>query len=80
MFSTVLLSNLESILTYDMNRELQEKSTVKKLKNGRKVNKNISFNTIKNRLIDLLLSDIPIPETLKQIQDIFGMNPTQIRS
>jgi hypothetical protein len=28
----------------------------------------------------LLLSDIPIPETLKQIQDIFGMNPTQIRS
>jgi hypothetical protein len=63
-----------------MNRELQEKSTVKKLKNGRKVNKNISFNTIKNRLIDLLLSDIPIPETLKQIQDIFGMNPTQIRS
>jgi hypothetical protein len=47
--------------------------------NKQKVNKNISFNTIKNTLIELFLEDEPIDITMKKITLLFKINPTQIR-
>ena len=39
---------------------MEEKCINKKNKNKQKVNKQVSFNTIKNTLIELFLEDIPI--------------------
>lgn len=87
--SSIFLSNFETIITRSSNLELEEKinkiSNKKKWKveklmiNKQKVNKNISFNVIKNTLIELFLIDEPIDEIMKKIMLLFKTNPTQIR-
>jgi hypothetical protein len=47
--------------------------------NKQKVNKNISFNTIKNTLIELFIEDKPIDSIMKKITLLFKTNSTQIR-
>lgn len=77
--STIFLSNYETIITRANNYDLEEKCRNKKTKNKQKVNKQVSFNTIKNTLIELFLEDIPIEKSMKKIVKLFEMNPTQIR-
>jgi len=71
-----------------VNEELEEKTNKKSKKihkkekkammNKQKVNKNVSFNTIKNTLIELFLKDEPIDETMEKITLLLKTNPTQI--
>jgi len=88
--SSIFLSNFETIMTRTSNLELEEKTnkniineTEKEkniiIKNKQKVNKNISFNTIKNTLIELFLKEEPIDEIMEKIVILFKTNPTQIR-
>lgn len=86
--STVFLSNFETIMVRWIDLELEEKINEKNHKkseeenkniNKQKVNKNISFNAIKNTLIELFLKDEPIDDTMEKITKLFKTNPTQIR-
>ena len=77
--STILLSNFETIMTRANNYKLKQKCLQKWNKNKQKVNKQVSFNAIKNTLIELLLEDIPMNKTIKKIMELFKKNPTQIR-
>jgi len=87
--SSIFLSNFETIMTRSVNLELGEKTNKKsknkhkKLKNEnmnkQKVNKNVSFNVIKNTLIELFLKQEPIDDTMEKIMKLFKTNPTQIR-
>ena len=76
-YITIFLSNYESLLTYDSNILLKEKT--KKYKNKQKVNKFISFNVIKQKSFELFYSDLDIDTTLKEMQKLFIMTPTAIR-
>jgi len=87
--STIFLTNFETIITRQANIELGEKTNKKSKKNRKKeknemmnkqkVNKNISFNTIKNTLIELFIEDKPIDSIMKKITLLFKTNSTQIR-
>lgn len=87
--STIFLSNFETIMTRQSDFELEEKTNKlskkkkkkqeKRMMNKQKVNKNISFNVIKNTLIDLFLKDEPIDDIIEKILLLFKTSPTQIR-
>ena len=80
LYSTIFLSNFETIITRANNIELEEKTKNKSLKNRQKVNKQVSFNIIKNRVIELFLSDEKsTEEIMEEIIIIFNTNTTQER-
>ena len=76
-YSTIFISNLETILTDDATSQLEEKS--KNNKNSTKVNKSISFNAIKNNLICLLMTETDIDTLLLKMTKTFMSSPTSIR-
>jgi hypothetical protein len=77
-YSTIFISNYESVLSEDAEEKLQEKSN--DLKNEVKVNKSISFNALKNNVINLFLSDSDdIDDLLNKMTELFMQNPTAIK-
>jgi hypothetical protein len=46
------------------------------LKNNQKVNKQVSFNVIKNRIIELFLTEKNLNKIMNEINIMFGMNVT----
>lgn len=76
-YVTMFLSNYESLLVYDTNVALKEKT--KEYKNTQKVNKSISFNTIKQKSFELFYSDLDIDTILENMQKLFMTNTTAIR-
>jgi len=64
-YATMFISNLESALSHGLNEELENEKGSKRKKYTQKVNKSVSFNTIKNYTFDLfLLPDKDIEKTL----------------
>lgn len=76
-FATIFLTNYESMMTYDINEELKEKT--KDNKYVQKVNKAVSFNIIKHKVFDLLYLDNPLDEMLEQMEKLFLTNTIVIR-
>jgi hypothetical protein len=79
LYSSIFLSNYETIVTRPYNTILEQKTKKKQLKNKQKVNKQVSFNIIKNRIMDLFLNDQGIDEVMEEITKIFVTNVTQER-
>ncbi|MEY4503871.1 MAG: hypothetical protein RL154_163, partial [Pseudomonadota bacterium] len=67
-FVTMFLSNYESFMTYDTNNSLREKAVYNK--HSQKVNKSVSFNTIKQKSFELFYSDMDIDELLVNMQKL----------
>ncbi len=61
----IILSNYESLLSYDVNKELKEK--IQHNKYSQKVNKSISLNTIKQKSFELFYSNKHIDKILKNM-------------
>jgi hypothetical protein len=59
--------------------ELEMKTKQKNLRNKQKVNKQVSFNIIKNRVMDLFLKDRDVDDIMKELSIIFNTNTTQER-
>lgn len=76
-YVTMFLSNYESLLVYDTNKALTYKS--KAYKNRQKVNKSISFNTIKQKSFELFYAQQHIDTVLEGMQKLFLTTPTAIR-
>lgn len=74
-YSTIYITGLETILTYDTNVELDKKPT----KNPQKVNHATSFNAIKNAALDLLYSKGSLNDIIRRLEILFRTNPTQVR-
>lgn len=74
-FATIFISNYESVLTYDIDQELQKKETV----HQQKVNRSVSFNTIKNHCFDLFYSEKDTAILLTKMERLFFGNVTLIR-
>lgn len=77
LYSTIFLSNLESILIQPVQEQLDKKS--KTLKNRQQVNHAVSFHALKSHLIPLILSPEPIAEVVLKLQQRFMENPVSIR-
>lgn len=69
--ATVYLSGLESILTDEAQRQLDEKET----KYPQRVNRAVSFNAIKNQALALLFSHLETEPLLEKLTKLFLTNP-----
>jgi len=80
-YATIFVSNIEAIVTYDLNEELKDKKNKTEQKYQQKVNKSISFNTIKNYSFKLfyLKDDSDIDKVLNEIYKLLRMNKVLIR-
>jgi len=78
-YATMFISNMEALVTYDLNEELKNGNN-KKNKYEQKINKSVSFNTIKNYAFELLyFPDKDIDEILDKIYQQLRTNKIAIR-
>ena len=75
-YSTLFITGLESILTADVDEQLLVQSTDNELEQT--VNNQVSFNAIKNHVIELFYSDMDTGAVLETLTEWFLMNPTYI--
>jgi len=80
LYSSIYLSNFETILTRPHNEMLDRKTKKKNLKNKQKVNKQVSFNIIKNKAIEIFLKDWDSVDLMNELTKIFNIWVTQERS
>ena len=78
-YATMFISNMEALVTYELNEELKNEDK-KGNKYKQKVNKSVSFNTIKNYAFELLyFPDKDIDEILDKIYQQLRTNKLAIR-
>lgn len=78
LHATILLSNLESILTQPAQEQLRQKSNT--LLHRQQVNHAVSFHALKSQLFSLLLSAEPVGEVLPKLHRLFLDNPVSYRA
>ena len=75
--ATVFLSNLESVLSRRAEQELAQQTAHRS--NPAQLNRVVCLHTIKNNIIDLLVSRRPVEKVLIQLQRLFKGNPVTLR-
>jgi hypothetical protein len=75
--ATLLLANLESLLTRPAAAVLAEPSAT--VKHPRQVNRAVSYHAIKDQVLDLLQGQAPIPEVIGHLQQLFLGSPVSVR-
>jgi hypothetical protein len=73
-YSTLFITGLESILTADADQQLSAQDN----KLEQTVNNQVSFNAIKNHVIELFYTDMETSAILEILTEWFLMNPTYI--
>ena len=77
-FATLLLCNLESVLTESAGQVLREQSTGEQP--PRQVNHAVAFHALKDQLLNLLYSELPIETVVEKLQIMFVGAPVSVRS
>jgi hypothetical protein len=80
LYSSIYLSNFETIITRPHNVELEIKTKQKNLRNKQKINKQVSFNVIKNKAIEFFLKGWEWDDLMDELTKIFNTGITQERS
>lgn len=75
--STLLLCNLESVLTASTDAALQMQSTDHE--HPKQVNRAVSFHALKDQLLPLLYSDLPAEAVIVKLQQWFAGSPVSVR-
>lgn len=73
IWSTIFLSNLETIITEDIDKKLENSSKQKGIKSKR-IKKSISFNAIKNHAMELFCSESDHLAILNKLEQLFLIN------
>ncbi len=76
-FANILLANIQALLVRDAQEELNQKNEDKKLKYEYKINKNLSLGFLKERVVDILLSNKP--DYFEDLKELFQIEPVPIR-
>lgn len=77
-YATLFICGLESILTQETRAELAERS--EENRHVQKVNKAVSFNAIKDQIIELFYSDLESSVIMDTLKQLFLQNPTLVRN
>ena len=77
-FCAVFISNLQSIIVFDLDEELSIQNQGKKY--DYKVNTNLSYGFLKNRVIELLWQDAPLDKVFQELETLFLKNTIPIRN
>ena len=79
-FSTILVSNIETVYTEDTNNQLKDKCVKKGNKNEQKVNKAVAYNIIKNNILEIIFNNkISNSEMTQRMEKVFLATPTSVR-
>jgi hypothetical protein len=76
-YATIYISGLETLLTGQAQSRLHDRSAANKY--PQQVNQAVSFNTIKNHIIDLLYTEPDEDLLLDKLTQLFLMKPTAVR-
>ncbi len=75
--ATVLLTNLESVLSEPTQAALTERSTPQT--QPLQVNRSNSYHALKLQMLDLLYSDLPVQQVIHQLMKLFPGSPVSVR-
>jgi hypothetical protein len=76
-FCAIFISNLQSIIVNDLEKELSIKNSNTKL--DYKINTNLSYGFLKNRILELLFKEAPLEEVFNELENLFLQNTIPIR-
>jgi hypothetical protein len=76
-FATLLLCNLESVLTQSAGQALAEQSAANN--HARQVNHAVAYHALKDQLLDLLYSELPVEQVVEKLQIMFAGTPVLVR-
>jgi len=76
--AAVFLSNLESVVTREAAAQLPKAGDGGR-RHETKLNKAVTFHTLKSRVMDLLIGKEPVEEVLAELTELFLANPVTIR-
>src|SRR6266851_2238747 len=76
--STLLLSNVETVLTGPTTTALQEPSLGQE--HPQQINHAVAFHALKDQLLALLYSDYPVEEVIEKLQRLFKGSPVSVRA
>lgn len=74
----IFITNLQSIIVNDLQEELSIQNQEKKY--NYKINTNLSYGFLKNRILDLLSARQPIETVFSELQKLFLKNTVPIRN
>jgi hypothetical protein len=76
--ATVFITGVESFFIDEAQAQLDQRAT--RTQYAQQVNKQVSFNAIKNHVLDLFFCDTDEKAILEQLTNLFLMKPTSVRS
>lgn len=76
-FANILLANIQALLVRDAQEEMNKKNEDKELKYEYRINKNLSLGFLKERVVDILLSNKQ--DYFEELKELFQIEPTPIR-
>jgi hypothetical protein len=74
----IFISNLQSVMVNDLEEELAEQNQGKKY--DYKVNTNLSYGFLKNRILELLYQEAPLDSIFHELEQLFLTNTIPIRN
>lgn len=77
-WSTIFISNLETILTEDVEEKINADAPIENKK--KKINKAVSFNAIKNMAFEIFYREPDKNKVIDKITKLFVMNPVTVRA
>lgn len=76
-FANILLANIQALLIRDAQEEMKKKNEGKELKYEYKINKNLSLGFLKERVVDILLSNKS--DYFEELKELFQIEPVPVR-
>lgn len=76
-FCAIFISNIQSVIVNDLQEELEIKNAGKKY--PQKINTNLSYGFLKNRILELLFKEAPLEQVLDELESLFLKNTIPIR-
>src|SRR2546428_7215900 len=68
-FATLFLCNVESVVTQSSGQALREQSAGDK--HPKQVNRAVAYHALKDQLLDLLYSELPVEQVVEKLQRMF---------
>ena len=78
LFCAIFISNLQSIIVGGLKDELDTINANRRY--GYKVNDNVSYGLMKNRVLELLYQKVPLDKVYQELEDLFLRHTVPIRS
>lgn len=76
-FCAIFVSNLQSVIVNSLQEEINKKNLNTRL--DYKINTNLSYGFLKNRVLELLIKEAPLESVLIELENIFLQNTIPIR-